>query len=156
MRKTKMKTLTSSIAFGLMLCLLLGCSAANAQPLTTIKVNGARLLGPTDFPDIIMLEAKAKMDGNTFVSGSGSIHGIICGATYIFELTDVTIDSESIDITGTIARINMATHEDTHGFYGWIFAVPSVEITANLDGTNMHFILPDLGLDFVGTGQVVI
>ena len=150
------KALVLAIVLGLTLYLPLVCSLVNAQPLTTVKVNGAKLLGPEYFPDLIMLEAKAKMDGNTFVSGSGSVHGILCGATYFFELTEVTIEEDTVTMRGTIVATNMATHEGEHNYYGWILYFPTVEITANLDGSDMHFTLPDLGLDFAGSGQVTI
>ena len=150
------KAFVLAIVLGLALCLPLVCSLANAQPLTTVKVNGAKLLGPEYFPDLIMLQAKAKMEGNTFVSGSGSVHGILCGATYFFELTEVTIEEDTVTMRGTIVATNMATHEGEHNYYGWILYFPTVEITANLDGSDMHFTLPDLGLDFAGSGQVTI
>ena len=150
------RTKSSMIAAGVILCLFLGLplvsSAANAQPLTTVKVNGSKLIGPIDFPDLLMLEAKAKMEGDLFVSGSGSVHGIYCQATFFFELTDVIVGADSLKMTGSIVATNMARH----GFYGWILDYSSVEVTANLDGSDMHFLLPDLGLDFVGSGQVVI
>jgi hypothetical protein len=150
------KAFVLAIALGLALCLPSVCSLANAQPLITVKVNGAKLLGPEYFPDLIMLEAKAKMEGNTFVSGSGSVHGILCGATYFFELTEATIGGDTVTMQGTIVATNMATHEGEHNYYGWILSFPSVEITANLDGSDMHFILSDLGFDFAGSGQVTI
>ena len=154
--RSSSKALVSAFVLSLVLCLPLVCSVANAQPLTTVKVNGAKLLGPEYFPDLIMLEAKAKMDGNTFVSGSGSVHGILCGATYFFKLTEVTIEEDTVIMRGTIVATNMATHEGEHNYYGWILYFPTVEITANLDGSDMHFTLPDLGLDFAGSGQVTI
>ena len=154
--RSSSKALVSAFVLSLVLCLPLVCSVANAQPLTTVKVNGAKLLGPEYFPDLIMLEAKAKLDGNTFVSGSGSVHGILCGATYFFKLTEATIEEDTVSMRGTIVATNMATHEGEHNYYGWILFFPSVEITANLDGSNMHFILGDLGLDFAGSGQVII
>ena len=154
--RSNSKALVSAIVLGLVLCLPLVCSVANAQPLTTVKVNGAKLLGPKYFPDLIMLEAKAKMDDNRFVSGSGSIHGILCGATYFFELTEVTIGEDSVTMQGTIVTTNMATRDGIHDFYAWIFETPSVQITVNLDGSDMHFILADLGLDFAGAGKVTI
>ena len=150
------KAFVLAIVLGLAFCLPLVCSSANAEPLTTVKVNGAKLLGPEYFPDLIMLQAKAKMEGNTFVSGSGSVHGILCGATYFFMLTEVTIGEDTVTMRGTIVATNMATHEGEHNYYGWILYFPSVEITANLDGSDMHFTLPDLGLDFAGSGQVTI
>ena len=150
------KAFVLAIVLGLVLCLPLICPLANAQPLTTVKVNGAKLLGPEYFPDLIMLEAKAKMDGNTFVSGSGSVHGILCGATYFFELTEATIVEDTVTMRGAIVATNMATHEGEHNYYGWILSFPSVEITANLDGSDMHFILGDLGFDFAGSGKVAI
>jgi hypothetical protein len=154
--RTDSKAFVLAIVLGLMLCLPWLCSVANAQPLTTVKVNGAKLLGPEYFPDLIMLQAKAKMEGNTFVSGSGSMHGILCGATYFFELTEATIKEDAVTMRGTIVATNMATHEGEHNYYGWILYFPSVEITANLDGSDIHFTLPDLGLDFAGSGQVII
>jgi hypothetical protein len=150
------KAFVLSIVLGLMLCLPWICSLVNAQPVTTVKINGAKLLGPDYFQDLIMLEAKAKMEGNTFVSGSGSVHGILCGATYFFELTEATIGGDTVTMRGTIVETNMATHEGEHNFYGWILYFPSVEITANLDGSDMHFILTDLGLDFAGSGKVIL
>ncbi len=150
------KVFISAMIIGLLLGLPLVCSAVSAKPVTTVKVNGARLLGPEYFPDILMLEAKAKMDGDTFVSGSGSVHGILCGATYFFELTEVAIGEDSVTMQGTIVATNMATHEGTHNYYGWILDLPTVEITATLDGSSMHFRMVDLGLDFAGSGQVVI
>ena len=157
MSKTKnSKVFISAMIIGLLLGLPLVCSAVSAKPVTTVKVNGARLIGPEYFPDILMLEAKAKIDGDTFVSGSGSVHGILCGATYFFELTEVAIGEDSVTIQGTIVATNMATHEGTHNYYGWILDLPTVEITATLDGSSMHFRMVDLGLDFAGSGQVVI
>lgn len=154
--RSNSKALVSSIVLGIVLCLPLVCSMVNAQPLTNVKVNGAKLFGPEYFPDLIMLEAKAKMDGNTFVSGSGSVHGILCGATYFFQLSEVTIGEDSVAMRGTIVATNMATHEGEHNYYGWILYSPSVEITSNLDGSDMHFILADLGLDFAGSGKVTM
>ena len=150
------KAFILAIVLGLALYLPLVCSLANAQPLATVKVNGAKLLGPEYFRDLIMLEAKAKMDSNTFVSGSGSVHGILCGATYFFELTEATIEEDTVTMRGTIVATNMATHEGEHNYYGWILYLPGVEIRANLDGSNMHFTLTDLGLDFAGSGKVTI
>ena len=154
--RSNSKALVSAFVLGLVLCLPLVCSVANAQPLTTVKVNGAKLLGPDYFPDLIMLEAKAKMDHSIFVSGSGSVHGILCGATYFFELTEVTIGEDTVTMLGTIVATNMATHEGEHNYYGWILDFPSIEITARLDGSDMHFLLGDLGFDFAGSGQVTI
>jgi len=161
MKRTKVK----GIAFAVVMCLFLGLplvAAASAQPLTTVKVNGEKLLGPEYFPDIVMLEAKAKMDGGSLVSGSGSVHGIVCGATFFFELSEATVGA-SVDLKGTIIATNMGHH----GFYGWLVGI-DVEVKANLDGSNMHLILHDvpfpvdeenivfLDLDFAGSGQVVL
>ena len=149
MKRTKVKR----IEFAVVMCLFLGfplVAATSARPLTTVKVNGEKLLGPDYFPDIIMLEAKAKMDGDSFVSGSGSVHGIICGATFFFELSEVTV-GPSVTMTGTIVRTNMAHH----GSYDWLLGM-EVDITANLDGSDMHVTLPDAGLDFLGLGHVAV
>ena len=158
--KNTQKTLNSKvIAVGIAVCFVLILSSissiALAQPLTTVKVNGEKLL-MDGFPDIVMLEAKAKLDGNAFVSGSGSMHGIICQATYFFQLTGVTTSGDSITMYGTITGTNKATRGGVHDFYSWIFDYPDIEITANLDGSNMHVIFLDLGLDFTGNGHVNI
>lgn len=150
MKKTKVKV----VALAFVLCLWLGIplvALASGKPLTTVKVNGERLLGPDYFPDIIMLEAKAKMNGASFVSGSGSVHGIVCGATFFFELSDVSVGAASVNMIGIIVATNMGHH----GSYGWLVDM-EVDITANLDGSDMHVILPEAGLDFAGSGHIVL
>jgi hypothetical protein len=98
-----------------------------------------------------MLEAKTKMDGDIFTSGSGSVHGITCGATFFFEFTGAIIGTDSLTMIGTIVR----TNNGHNGYYNiWIGS--NVQLTANLDGSNMHFTLPDYGIDFSGSGHVVM
>jgi hypothetical protein len=150
-KRNYMKTFALAVVLGLLVSLLLGCSAVSAQPVTTVKVNGVLpgLLG--DMPDIVVLEARVMMDGAVFVSGSGSVHGITCGATFFFEFTDVAIGTSSLTITGTIVR----TNNGHQGFYNiWIGS--KVQVTANLDGSSMHFMLPQYGIDFSGSGKVVV
>ncbi len=152
MRKAISKAITLTIAVGLMLSLSLMSSVTGARPLTTVKVNGALpgLLAP-DMPDTVMLEAKAKLENGVFVSGSGSVHGTTCGATFFFELQSATVGTSFLTMTGSI----VSTNNGHQRFYNmWIDS--EVQITASLDGSNMHFMLPEYGIDFSGSGQVII
>ena len=77
-----------------------------AVPGSTIKVVGkvdGKLFGDTQ--DTIVIQLNAKGDGVTY-SGSGSLHGINCGATFFFEALTVTLGTSSITFEGPVTGSN--------------------------------------------------
>jgi len=129
-------------------------SIAYALPGMTVKVNGkiSGILqtpnGPAD--DTIVIELKAKADGSSFV-GSGSLHGINCGATFFFEVLTVNVGARSITFEGVVSSAN---------HWGAPFVgFAAMEFYTNLEGDSMTLTISIPGEEgnlipiFIGAGS---
>jgi len=132
-----------------------GFSTAYALPGSTIKVNGKipGILHPPNGPavdDTIVIELKAKADGGSFV-GSGSLHGINCGATFFFEVLEVNVGANAITFEGFVSSAN---HWGSP-FVGFT----AIEFYTNLGGDSMELTISLAGnaiFDGTGSGTVVL
>jgi hypothetical protein len=85
-----------------------------AVPGSTIKAVGkadGTLVTPMgEMPDTIVIQLNAKRNGETY-SGSGSLHGINCGATFFFDALAVTFveGEDKIIFEGVVTGSNTPT-----------------------------------------------
>ena len=159
MKRTKNEKFALAVVMALALSLPLLSSAVYAVPGSTLKVNG-KLNGTLEtpygpMPDTIVIELKAKGDGSSFVAGSGSLHGINCGATFFFDaLTVTSVGHDKIVFEGPVTGSNTPAS-------GFIEMGTSIVFETSLSGDHMTLTINVNGLgevfhDSTGSGKVVL
>lgn len=153
MKRIKTKTIAITVFLGLLLAFPL-LSTVSATFVDNLKVNGkisgiVYVVGTdVSFPDTLMLQTLSNLNSLT---GSGSLHGIACGATMFFDYK-VTLVGDYWTMTGTIVGTNMG-HQ---GAYGWLLGLT---ITLTITSADlMTFAITDEfnNLYFSGSGTPII
>ena len=151
MKRTRTK-FALTIAMALVLSLPLLSSAVYATRGSTLKVNGklnGTLVTPYGpMPDTIVIELKAKGDGSSFAVGSGSLHGINCGATFIFGELAITEIADRYRFEGFVTGSNTPAS-------GFIAMGTSILFETSFSGDTMALTINVNGLGevFSGTGS---
>ncbi len=148
MKSTKTK---AALLFLLLAITLIGLSSfgsANAFSTNNFKYNGkvtgtVYVYDPTDsesplygqFEDILMLQTLTDLNS---LKGQGSLHGILCQATFFLEYT-ATRGVDGYTMTGTIVGTNMAKH----GMLADMWTGMSIKLTVHFSTNIVSFTIYD-------------
>ncbi len=154
MKKSGKTMRVLSLATVVLMIISIGLSTVYALPESTIKINGkiqGTLITPNGVvEDTIVIELKAKADGDSFI-GSGSLHGINCRATFIFNVLTVSVGQDSITFEGTVSSSNTPASP----FIG----ITTINFETDLSGDSMSLTINLLGdpiFSGAGSGKAVL
>jgi hypothetical protein len=130
---------------------LLGATCA--KPESTLKVNGKVSGWLSDFfYDTLVIEFKAQGNDGSFTTGTGSIHGINCHATFFFNSLTITQSSNGLVFAGVVTGSNTPTN-----FF--VATQTAITLETSLSGDSMTLTIvnddADINAVFTGSGIVV-